>query len=1736
MLILVIKPLFKGRLSSYRTAPSGVLRLLHRSTSHSLECSVMYISHPWLASAIALSIPTFAHARVAQHTLDTGARKGTAKDDSSPPWWPIKNIFKRQSEIDCSFPNSYYSILNSTGRGDKEVQYFCNRWLAIPPKIVETEITPTITITTTDRSTKLATSTTRTTITVEQTITRSSVPATESTKSSPISAVPTTTPAPIVPRAANVEARVNKIINSVLENGMATPTATPGDSIKDEDDKKLSLACSCADVEPTSTSTITSTASPVSTTTARFFLVFQTLTTTKTVTTRINVDNATPTPPIMPTGSSQSPNISTAILTPTVVAPSITLPPSIVLVSTGSIAPTAGPVGPRLPVVIGFPFSCPKSTDSSPRFIVGDFLYEYSLQCDKAIVGSTAIVPPQEVNDPTACAELCSLMNEGARSSLCQSAQFTPILGLEKGSCVLNGPANNLVDQPGSIAIVLINTSSPNAEGCDAIASKTPSSNTTSAPAAASILASISSASYSRSIPGFQTRSEAGGAFKTMFSTGYTDSLGYYYYSWYEIEASSTAWQEIYRASWSACPQSTRTPIGLPASVTGDGAIFSTGYSTATTLATGGGGVQPPSPASSVTGIATPTSASSREPDIFIRSGESTFYTSNGGFGVIPPPSRTVSSALFANSTLSPPGSDAFTLSSATSTYNFTGGARSLKSTGGEATNTGLWSSVSTNSTGGNGVYSPFTTSTPISEAGQAFTTGGAMSIFNSTGGNGGIHPTPPANISASPATSGGIEFTISGQSSAFFSTGGFGSQGPIPGTANSSLPLPTAPSSELPSNNSTVSFPASATSGSSGLLNSSLPGGSAAFSTGGAFSTFFSTGGNGVIPPRPTNASQSVVPSQTPSLNPNETALLSSGTGAFTTAGSFSIASSTGGSGGTPPSLSNVSETASASFPASSLNNTSIIGTGALTISSSASIILSTGGFGVIPPAPSNASGTAPSIHSTPSANTTLPSATGTASTEGDVAILSTTGSSGIIPPPSQNTTTSPQASITPSPSFNASVPIDTDLTTASATSVPEEDEGGFSAVSEGVPPSSETSENATTTVGSSSLPTLSVNASTSLVATGPITSSSGNFTISGSTAVSFSTGASGVISPVMNLTTALPSLTPSPSGNVSSSTDTEGSISDKPRTPNTRNSTVVPIGTAPSTGFTALANSTTTTMVLPSSSKPQWGGYGPPPQVTPTTTVQITTSLPGTLQLSMSTPPLSANSSLPIINSTSLGTHSEDEDDRRRKSKSSTPSAQFPTLTANTTIPFGTGSGSTPTSTINPTASDFLPPPSFNSSGLLPTGTAPLTTPLLSVNSSSVLPTGSISATLPPVSFNFSLTGSTGLVSSAVPTESLSIWSNSSMPLGTGTTAIPVSLNETSFPGTSYVPVPSLTPSPSLNSSLSTGTSPSSLTPIITANSSLPTVSGTGAFPMESGNSTGLLPTGTTSTNFLAPLSNTSSYFPTYTPISPPPSSGIIPSSANTTSPPGTSEACPTASFSVVERVSIITTTYYETVPVGPSTCLPTASASLPIAALNATSSTSLVLPSSGVSLPWSPRFRRSGEIATPEQIEAACKDSVNLVLNPNFALDDTDETSALEWTTVSDDPSIAFRHVTSKPPAVTPSFARVLATTAGPYLTASQPLTLCPGRQYTLSSFNKQANLLNRCTVEYLIGNDLVASASPQEVFLKKEEFFTAGATPEAVSQDLRIRAKCVGSSGGGNAPMEVNFREVKVALVV
>lgn len=57
----------------------------------------------------------------------------------------------------------------------------------------------------------------------------------------------------------------------------------------------------------------------------------------------------------------------------------------------------------------------------------------------------------------------------------------------------------------------------------------------------------------------------------------------------------------------------------------------------------------------------------------------------------------------------------------------------------------------------------------------------------------------------------------------------------------------------------------------------------------------------------------------------------------------------------------------------------------------------------------------------------------------------------------------------------------------------------------------------------------------------------------------------------------------------------------------------------------------------------------------------------------------------------------------------------------------------------------------------------------------------------------------------------------------------------------------------------------------------------------------------------------------------------------------------------------------------------------------------------------------------------------------------------------------------------------------------------------------------DILAQCNLEYKLGDRTVYVTSPQEGWLQRREFYTAGDSPTAVSVDLSVTGICWGQNG-------------------
>ncbi|KAL5382960.1 hypothetical protein DPSP01_006228 [Paraphaeosphaeria sporulosa] len=921
----------------------------------------MYISRSLLASAAFLSFSIQTGARVTQQESDAEQGLAVAHDQSRLQnilqRWPLNKVFGKRQEVEaftdvqCPTDDLYIVILEAAP--SPAVQTLCNNLLGIPPA--------TITLSTT----AIVTNFTSTTATSTQTIHVSTT----------VTEIATITPAALLRRDANVAAQfafANAIMSDVIENGAnaaALAAATPNRK-QEEALSGFGNACSCETVQPLSTTTIT-----------RTFLSNETITATATVAVGLNItanplgsggSSALPSASggsgteVLPSGSASSELVfsDTAALSgaSTVTVPaSITSPASISLVASGSILPVSPPSassGSSAPVVIGIPFECPtngtgldKANGLTPQFIVGDLRFEYSVLCDTAVTDSNTLAGIQNVANQTACAAQCSLVNNRSQRQLCQSASFVPNPGASDGQCFLHGSAQNFARQPGSVTVLLTQVSSKS-DKCKSVDLVNGPSNVTLD--TAELVGNVLTEGFSLSTPGLITRSETGGVYKTFWSSGFTDSVGAYHYSWFEVYASSSAWWAAYATSWTCTVKNTPKTIIIPQPVAnltsvfidvttivengtttiisgtstfsatgGAGVVFPTsvaavgtggngGFTSAgateTAFATAGAGVSEIPAPTSAPGVANETAivivgTGSQGVASVLISGSAATLSSIGGGGVISgsPVAESNSTAVVSE------GSAAFTLSRAESGANATVGS------------------------GGQGVVQ--------SSGSSGFSIAGALSTGAGTEGSGIIPPSP---------TNGSVVGTGSVAVSSSNAPEGVQSPARI---STSVFVLPAQHGYGSPTSSAAASLPANSTAvaGSSG---------GAQFSEFGVTATFNLTGGASVIPPPPVGTG---VSSAVEGVTANSTGVAGSSGGAqFSEFGATATLNLTGGVSVVPPPL--VGSGASSGLPA----NTTVVGTGVssaggaeVTFAGSSAVILSTGGSGSLGPLPATVNGT---------------------------------------------------------------------------------------------------------------------------------------------------------------------------------------------------------------------------------------------------------------------------------------------------------------------------------------------------------------------------------------------------------------------------------------------------------------------------------------------------------------------------------------------------------------------------------------------------------------------------------------------------------------------------------------------------------------------------------------------------------------------------------------------------------
>lgn len=891
------------------------------------------------------------------------------------------------------------------------------------------------------------------------------------------------------------------------------------------------------------------------------------------------------------------------------------------------------------------------------------------------------------------------------------------------------------------------------------------------------------------------------------------------------------------------------------------------------------------------------------------------------------------------------------------------------------------------------------------------------------------------------------------------------------------------------------------ASTGTDGLVTPTpAPGGQGNVTVVEVFSTFFSTGSEGVIAP-------SASPSLNVSSSVSEEVIVSSTATTLTVSGANSTYISTGADGVLTPTVTPILET--------------IVSSGAttITISGSNATAVSTGDSGIIPPASTAISSTTTEeeewdtsgVYGPPRKTSTIVVAssevitvtsTGTSGVETPI-VVTTASSETLVVEISNSTSATTFTSIatlnvTGSESIATPTVVTDIITTATG--------GGNVTVIISTATANSTGGAGVIPPGGTLVVTETVNSTLPVPTTGIIsTGGVGNFTTGFETGVTVSTGASGVIPPApTNGTVSVPFIGTTTSG------DRFGVFS--------RSSSTSTGNLTASSGFATPSSNSSVAIETPSAN--------------------ITLSVPITSAPSL-TPTASFNESSSTFSGT---TNSEDRNGSFSRSRSSSIVAN---TTSTLTVPVGTGSVEIPIINSTVVVPPITPVPESTSKPGILVVTA-------TTNITLSLPSGNVTL-IPPTTRPFDNT-----TTPPFP-----------IPTGNITTETLVSINYSTVPSFSTGNLSTILPPTSTNISTTVETTPpASVTlPPVSLNSTTSVFNGsttsgdrTGTYS-RSRSSSVILSTGTSNVTTTPPP------FPTGNSTVP-----LVPTAP-------TASACPSPSeFSYITREVIITTTIVETVPISncPSSSavfvgfngtltvslnetsptnepkLPsgpivsamaslTASDSSPAASnvapvtsdiLSAVSSAVADITASATSdieataTPVS-RFRRTGTLASQEQINAACADAGNLVLSPTLSIQADNTTEG--WFVSSDfDPSIILSSVST----ANGTIARFSTAFAGEVAQLTQPLTLCPGTEYTIRGLTRQDDTRSGCTVQYRVGPNAVFTAKPLTSWTEESATFTAGSGIEGASQDLTLVVSC---AGRGGAPIGANLAGYMVGEV-
>jgi hypothetical protein len=149
-------------------------------------------------------------------------------------------------------------------------------------------------------------------------------------------------------------------------------------------------------------------------------------------------------------------------------------------------------------------------------------------------------------------------------------------------------------------------------------------------------------------------------------------------------------------------------------------------------------------------------------------------------------------------------------------------------------------------------------------------------------------------------------------------------------------------------------------------------------------------------------------------------------------------------------------------------------------------------------------------------------------------------------------------------------------------------------------------------------------------------------------------------------------------------------------------------------------------------------------------------------------------------------------------------------------------------------------------------------------------------------------------------------------------------------------------------------------------------------------------------------------------------------------------------------------------------------------------------------------------------------SCNITGNQIYNGDFELLGSDGTNVgpTGWGFVASDFSLVSLTVQTAPAPGANQFARLTFSSSEAVAQLSQPLTLCPGVTYALTTWTRQSDVVDMCMLAVNVGSVEMGVVQPTAAWtdgLSSRANFTAGPDVEDASVELVITVSCAGRAG-------------------